>query len=200
MKKFFLILLTVTPISALGIAAAHITAARATSPTGAALSPTGANMAVNPNSLNRTQILQIQQTLRNDGFIVNLDGVWGPSLQTALQQFQVSRGLPGSGTLTAQTVNSLGVNLGTVPAPVGALPQGSVQGSAAINNTISPAAGGAASPTATTPLGAAGTGNVTTSGTATTTGVSGTATGAVSGGAGTPAATGGSAAGSGSGG
>ncbi len=112
MQRFISTLLLVTGISATCIVAAQFTA-DATSTTGASLSPTGANMTnnINPNTLTSAQIMQIQQTLRNDGFSVNVDGVWGPQMTTALGQFQTAHGVTSSGTLTAQTVTDLGVNL-----------------------------------------------------------------------------------------
>jgi hypothetical protein len=167
MKHLIYTLLLVTGISGACIAAAQFTA-DATSTTGASLSPTGANMTnnVNPNTLTSAQVMQIQQTLKNDGVAVNVDGVWSPSMTTALSQFQTAHGLPANGTLTAQTVTDLGVTL-SANTPTGSSAFDSATNSnlsnttgenqiqsgnaASMNNTISPAAGSNTTGTGITP-------------------------------------------------
>ena len=171
MKRFISTMLLVTVVSATCIVAAQFTA-DATSTTGASLSPTGANMTnnVNPNTLTSAEIMQIQQTLKNDGVAVNVDGVWSPGMTTALSQYQTAQGLPANGTLTAQTVTDLGVNL-SANTPAGSANFGSStsgnlsgttgenqiqSGGAAGMNNLNPAAGNTISGGVGDPTGAAG--------------------------------------------
>ena len=191
MKHFISTLLLVTGISATCIAAAQFTA-DATSTTGASLSPTGANMTnnVNPNTLTSAQIMHIQQTLKNDGVAVNVDGVWTPGMTAALSQFQTAHGLPANGTLTAQTVADLGVNL-SANTPAGSSNFGSStntnlsnttgenqiqNGNAAGMNTLSPAAGSNSTGATSniSPTNPTGPGNTITGGVGGATGTAGT--------------------------
>lgn len=84
----------------------------------------------NPNSLTPAQISELQQALRNRGFNVAVNGIFGPSTIAAIQQFEASQGRAATGTLTNQTVADLGLNLNTSA------------GTAPNLNTIAPAAGG----------------------------------------------------------
>ncbi len=93
----------------------------------------GVSGTLNPNNLTTAQISEVQQALRNRGFNVAVNGIWGPSTVAAVQQFDVSQGRTSSGTLTDQTVADLGLNINTT---------GTTFGAAANLNTIAPAAGG----------------------------------------------------------
>ena len=56
-------------------------------------------------------VRQAQQALNDKGFNVGApDGVVGPKTQAALEKFQQSKGLGGSGSLDSQTLAALGVS------------------------------------------------------------------------------------------
>jgi len=56
-------------------------------------------------------VKQAQQALNDKGFNVGAaDGVIGPKTQAALEKFQQSKGLSGSGSLDSQTLAALGVS------------------------------------------------------------------------------------------
>lgn len=68
-----------------------------------------------PNNTNKTQVKQIQTLLKSAGFYVsigrsslNIDGVWGKYTTQSIQQFQKSKGLTITGTITDETKKSLG--------------------------------------------------------------------------------------------
>lgn len=53
----------------------------------------------------------IQQRLRQQGYYTGrVDGIWGPSTERAMAQFQRSRGLEPSGHLTPTTASALGLD------------------------------------------------------------------------------------------
>jgi peptidoglycan hydrolase-like protein with peptidoglycan-binding domain len=65
----------------------------------------------------------IQTRLRSLGFYNGqIDGIWGPSMQSALQQFQQGRGLQATGQLTPATATALGLDPNNLSAPPGPLP------------------------------------------------------------------------------
>lgn len=67
---------------------------------------------INPSSLNKEQIRQIQMTLNKKGFDAKrVDGIWGPETEAALKDFQQQQHLQGSGHLTQQTLGALGVDV-----------------------------------------------------------------------------------------
>lgn len=90
-------------------AGAHVnTAAGTTSSTntgtGAAASAAG------ETQLSSTQVQNLQESLRSQGYSVTVDGVWGANTQAALRQFQQANNLDASGSLDAQTRTALGIN------------------------------------------------------------------------------------------
>ena len=61
----------------------------------------------------------IQTRLRGLGFYPGgIDGIWGPSMQTALQRFQQGRGLQATGQLNPATITALGLDPNNLAAPV----------------------------------------------------------------------------------
>jgi len=76
------------------------------------LVPSGAGALVAPAQLDASQIRQIQQSLRAQGFQVRrVDGVWGPETAAAVQSFQQQQNPTAPpGQLDAQTLNRLGVS------------------------------------------------------------------------------------------
>jgi peptidoglycan hydrolase-like protein with peptidoglycan-binding domain len=71
------------------------------------------NEALAPGSLTRSQIRQVQTALDKDGFKAGrADGMWGPRTRHALQSFQKSKGMQGSGQLDNSTLAALGLNFG----------------------------------------------------------------------------------------
>jgi len=72
-----------------------------------------AAFAANQASSNQdsSTVKQAQQALNDKGFNVGTaDGIVGPKTQAALEKFQQSKGLGGSGTLDSQTLAALGVS------------------------------------------------------------------------------------------
>lgn len=65
----------------------------------------------------------IQTRLRSLGFYSGqVDGIWGPAMQSALQRFQQGRGLQATGQLTPATATALGLDPNNLSAPPGPLP------------------------------------------------------------------------------
>ncbi len=68
--------------------------------------------AMNPSSLSKQQIRQVQTDLNKTGFNVRgVDGKWGKRTDRALRKFQQAKNLPGNGKLNQQTLSALGVNI-----------------------------------------------------------------------------------------
>jgi peptidoglycan hydrolase-like protein with peptidoglycan-binding domain len=64
--------------------------------------------------VSRSQIKQIQQTLDKNGFKSGrVDGKLGPSMRSALCQFQQKKGIKANGKVTRQTLPALGVSTGS---------------------------------------------------------------------------------------
>jgi peptidoglycan hydrolase-like protein with peptidoglycan-binding domain len=71
-----------------------------------ALSPAPAGEALRSSS-----VRAIQERLRSLGFYTGgVDGVWGQSTQSAIQQFQQNRGLQPNGQLNPATVTAMGLS------------------------------------------------------------------------------------------
>jgi murein L,D-transpeptidase YcbB/YkuD len=67
---------------------------------------------ISPKSLTRGKIRQVQMALNKNGFNVGpVDGIWGSHTRNALQDFQKTKGMTGNGSLNANTLAALGVNL-----------------------------------------------------------------------------------------
>lgn len=68
---------------------------------------------INAESLNRNDIILIQQALRQEGvYNGTADGVWGPRTENALMQFQEQNRLSSTDGLNTDTLQQLGVQLG----------------------------------------------------------------------------------------
>jgi peptidoglycan hydrolase-like protein with peptidoglycan-binding domain len=63
-----------------------------------------------PEALRQSSVRTIQERLRSLGFYRGtIDGTWGPSTQSAIEQFQQNRGLQPNGQLTQATVSAMGL-------------------------------------------------------------------------------------------
>lgn len=72
----------------------------------------GAQQMIQPSSLSKKDVRQIQLKLNKAGFNAqNVDGVWGPDTAHAVRSFQKTKGLPGNGELNQQTLAALGVDI-----------------------------------------------------------------------------------------
>lgn len=71
-----------------------------------------ARTTLDPADLSVSDIQSIQTSLRNQGFNVNADGVWGPETASALRQFQQNNDLDASGALDMDTQSALNLNIG----------------------------------------------------------------------------------------
>lgn len=108
-------------------------------PTGALNDATAATLGLSPGDLlanaapappppaetplSPTVVRSVQTRLRQFGFYNGqIDGIWGPSMQSALAQFQQGRGLQANGQLNPATTTALGLDpnnlLAQTPAPV----------------------------------------------------------------------------------
>jgi hypothetical protein len=66
---------------------------------------------IQPQSMSRGQVRQVQQALDKDGFKAGrADGRWGSETQAAVKQFQQSKQLQPTGQLNEQTVADLGLD------------------------------------------------------------------------------------------
>lgn len=64
-------------------------------------------------------IRNIQGRLRQLGFYTGqVDGIWGPTMQAAIERFQQGRGLQATGQLTPATITALGLDPNHLTAPV----------------------------------------------------------------------------------
>jgi peptidoglycan hydrolase-like protein with peptidoglycan-binding domain len=79
--------------------------------------PTPSASAAEP--LSKEAIRAVQSRLHQLGFYSGrVDGIWGPSMQGALQRFQQGRGLQATGQLNPATVTALGLDPNNLAAPV----------------------------------------------------------------------------------
>lgn len=70
-----------------------------------------AGQRINPMTLSKRQISQIQRALDKKGFNARkVDGIWGPETASALRNFQRKNDINAHGHLTRQTLAKLGVN------------------------------------------------------------------------------------------
>jgi hypothetical protein len=68
---------------------------------------------IEPASLNKTKIRQLQMKLNKAGYSAgSVDGIWGGKTRQALRNYQRQEKLPGNGQLNQQTLAQLGVNGG----------------------------------------------------------------------------------------
>jgi peptidoglycan hydrolase-like protein with peptidoglycan-binding domain len=76
---------------------------------------------IDPSSLSKAQIRQIQTSLNKAGFNAKkADGVWGRETSAALRNFQKQKNISGAGELNQQTLAALGVNFGAPSQTTGA--------------------------------------------------------------------------------
>jgi peptidoglycan hydrolase-like protein with peptidoglycan-binding domain len=69
--------------------------------------------------LSREAIRAVQSRLHQLGFYSGrIDGIWGPSMQGALQRFQQGRGLQATGQLNPATVTALGLDPNNLAGPI----------------------------------------------------------------------------------
>lgn len=69
--------------------------------------------------LSHAEVRNLQSRMRALGYYRGeIDGVWGPGMQDALQRFQQSSGIQVSGRLNPQTVTALGLNPADLAQPV----------------------------------------------------------------------------------
>jgi peptidoglycan hydrolase-like protein with peptidoglycan-binding domain len=68
---------------------------------------TTSNTSVN---MDANTVQEVQTSLRNEGYSVSTDGVWGPQTAEALRQFQQANGLSTTGTVNAETLAALEIN------------------------------------------------------------------------------------------
>jgi peptidoglycan hydrolase-like protein with peptidoglycan-binding domain len=70
------------------------------------------NQPISPRQLGHNGVRQVQQALAKHGFHSGrADGIWGHDTQTAVRDFQRSKGIQSKGTLNQQTLSDLGVNI-----------------------------------------------------------------------------------------
>ncbi|HTV67702.1 MAG TPA: peptidoglycan-binding domain-containing protein [Rhizobiaceae bacterium] len=73
---------------------------------------------IQPKSMSRGEVRQVQQALDKDGFKAGrTDGRWGDETQAAVKQFQRSKQLQATGKLNEQTVADLGLDASKFPQP-----------------------------------------------------------------------------------
>lgn len=97
----------------------EMTAPSATGNTAASGMDTGTRAGVSANTsasvdaqqLSSNQVQDVQQSLKDQGFTVAVDGVWGPNTQAALREFQQANSLDASGTLDQSTMTALNVTI-----------------------------------------------------------------------------------------
>jgi peptidoglycan hydrolase-like protein with peptidoglycan-binding domain len=71
--------------------------------------------------LSSDELAELQRMLNNAGYAAGpVDGIWGPQTSGAVESFQQDRGLEPTGTLTADTLQALGME----PAAGPGMPEG----------------------------------------------------------------------------
>lgn len=65
----------------------------------------------------RALVAQMQAALVEKGYVISVDGIYGPETQGAMERFQRDQGL-SRGYMTVETVNALGVSVHQVTQPV----------------------------------------------------------------------------------
>ena len=78
-------------------------------------SVTSTSNTLTSSNTSKTQVKQLQRLLKLKGFYIHIggssliaDGVWGKYTTQAIQQYQKSKGLTVTGTITSETKKSLG--------------------------------------------------------------------------------------------
>lgn len=113
MKKTFQTLLAAVAVTGLSAGAAlaagddtSSTMMEPNAPQASIESQTDASAQINAGNV---PIDQVQASLRDEGYAVTVDGVWGPQSAEALRQFQTANNLDASGSLNAETLAALDV-------------------------------------------------------------------------------------------
>lgn len=77
---------------------------------------TGSQANVNANAnvngmaaTDSTQVQSVQASLRDEGYAVSVDGVWGPQTAEALRQFQTANNLSPTGEIDSETLSALDI-------------------------------------------------------------------------------------------
>ncbi|HET7755277.1 MAG TPA: peptidoglycan-binding domain-containing protein [Anaeromyxobacteraceae bacterium] len=76
---------------------------------GAPATPADDTWVAQPTDLSGEQVRIVQRALTSRGFQVDASGTFDAATQTALADFQRSRGLPATGNLNADTAAALGI-------------------------------------------------------------------------------------------
>lgn len=61
-------------------------------------------------NMNADQMQEIQSNLRDKGYSVSVDGVWGPQTASAVREFQSANNLEVTGNLNNETIAELDVD------------------------------------------------------------------------------------------
>jgi peptidoglycan hydrolase-like protein with peptidoglycan-binding domain len=72
--------------------------------------PAGDTWVAQPTELSEEQVRLVQRALSSRGFQVDASGTFDAATQTALADFQRSRGLPATGNVNADTAAALGIS------------------------------------------------------------------------------------------
>lgn len=72
---------------------------------------TGLNNTYSSSAMSRTQIRDVQNALRDRGYSLSADGIWGNQTSTSVRRFQRENNLSATGELDAQTVAALKIKL-----------------------------------------------------------------------------------------
>ncbi|MGG5886710.1 peptidoglycan-binding domain-containing protein [Falsiroseomonas sp. HC035] len=80
--------------------------------------PPGPAPAASAETLSEAVVRNVQGRLRSLGFYRSgVDGIWGPTTQAAIEQFQQGRGLQPNGQLTPATAAAMGLDPNNLAAP-----------------------------------------------------------------------------------
>lgn len=60
-------------------------------------------------NMDSSTIQNAQNSLRDEGYSISVDGVWGPETAAALRQFQQENGLDATGALDSETMAALDI-------------------------------------------------------------------------------------------
>lgn len=71
----------------------------------------GSYISRNPQSLNASDVRNVQESLRARGYNIAVDGIWGNQSASALRNFQQNSGLSNMGILDADTQAALNLSL-----------------------------------------------------------------------------------------
>jgi hypothetical protein len=102
-----------------------------------------AAMDMRGENLARNDIILIQQALRQEGFYNGTaDGIWGPRTASALMQFQQRQQLGATGQVNTNTLDKLGVELGSSTSGAASNNQTTIENSVGVGATANPGSAG----------------------------------------------------------